>query len=147
MKGIQKDRVLTAIEYSNHLENDHLWYLSGGVKGCVENEITEASSMRGYINDKTSKIKLDNDAINTAENFVNLKRWLEVEYKSKKEYEIVITTSEYHKDRALKIFEGIFDTEKITWNLSKEACPTCWEDELYHMRNVEKDIKNALKNT
>jgi len=146
MKEIQKDRVLTAIEYSKDLENDHLWYLSGGVKGCVENEITEASNMRGYINEKTNKIILDNNATNTAENFVNLKRWLSIKYKSNEEYEIVITTSEYHKVRALKIFEGIFKNQVVNWNLSKEACPSCWSDEITHMKNIENDIKNALLN-
>ena len=30
MKEIQKDIVLTAINYSKNLENDHLWYLTGG---------------------------------------------------------------------------------------------------------------------
>ena len=146
MKEIQKDRVLSAIEYSKSLENTYIWYLSGGVKGCVENEITEASNMRGYINEKTTNnIVLDNDATNTAENFVNLKKWLTIKYKSNEEYEIVITTSEYHKVRALKIFEGIFGKEDIKWNVSKKACPSCWSDEIFHMKNIEKDVKNALQ--
>lgn len=144
MKEIQKDRVLTAINYSKNLENDHLWYLTGGVKGCVENEITEASSMRGYINEKINKIILDNHATNTAENFVNLQRWLAVKYKSNTEYEIVITTSEYHRVRALKIFERIFKHQDSVWVLSKEACQFCWSDETTHMKNIGNDVKNAL---
>ena len=36
MKEIQKDIVLTAINYSKNLENDHLWYLTGG--GTVRRE-------------------------------------------------------------------------------------------------------------
>lgn len=146
MKEIQKDRVLSAIEYSKSLENTYIWYLSGGVKGCVENEITEASNMRGYINEKTTNnIVLDNDATNTAENFVNLKKWLTIKYKSNEEYEIIITTSEYHKRRALKIFEGIFGKEDIKLNVSKKTCPSCWSDEIFHMKNIEKDVKNALQ--
>ncbi len=146
MKEIQKDRVLSAIEYSKSIENTYIWYLSGGVKGCVENEITEASNMRGYINEKTTNnIVLDNYATNTAENFVNLKKWLTIKYNSDEEYEIVITTSEYHKVRALKIFEGIFEKKKIKWNVSKKACPSCWSDEIFHMKNIEKDVKNALQ--
>lgn len=146
MKDIQKDRVLSAIEYSKSLGSNYIWYLSGGVKGCVENEISEASNMRGYINEKTANnIVLDNEATNTAENFVNLKKWLAIKYKSNEEYEIVITTSEYHKFRALKIFEGVFEKYDIKWNLSKKACQSCWSDEIFHMKNVEKDIKNALQ--
>jgi uncharacterized SAM-binding protein YcdF (DUF218 family) len=146
MKEIQKDRVLSAIEYSKSLENTYIWFLSGGVKGCVENEITEASNMRGYINEKTTNnIVLDNDATNTAENFVNLKKWLTIKYKSNEEYEIIITTSEYHKRRALKIFEGIFEKKKIKWNVSKKACSSCWSDEIFHMKNIENDVKNALQ--
>ncbi len=146
MKEIQKDRVLSAIEYSKSLENTYIWFLSGGVKGYVENEITEASNMRGYINEKTTNnIVLDNYATNTAENFVNLKKWLTIKYNSDEEYEIVITTSEYHKRRALKIFEGIFEKKKIKWNVSKKACPSCWSDEIFHMKNIEKDVKNALQ--
>ena len=77
---------------------------------------------------------------------MNLKRWLAIKYKSNEEYEIVITTSEYHKVRALKIFEGIFKNQLVKWNLSKEACPSCWSDETTHMKNIENDIKNALLN-
>jgi len=146
MKEIQKDRVLAAIEYSKSLENSHVWFLSGGIKGYIENEITEASNMRGYINEETTNnIVLDNYATNTAENFVNLKKWLIAKYKSSKEYEIVITTSEYHKRRALKIFEGIFEKEEIKWNVSKKACPSCWSDEIFHMKNIETDVKKALQ--
>ena len=62
--------------------------------------------------------------------------------------DIVITTSEYHKVRAEKIFNGIFKDASFKiqpkWNLGSKACPTCWVDESIHMVNVNNDVNKAI---
>jgi hypothetical protein len=60
----------------------------------------------------------------------------------------VITTSDFHKERVSKIFDGIFynfnETTPI-WNLSiSNNCIHCWNDDVIHMQNVGIDIKNAV---
>jgi uncharacterized SAM-binding protein YcdF (DUF218 family) len=142
---IQKDRILTAIEYSKNLLEPPIWFLTGGVKNDLEscqNTISEAYTMLSFLN-KTDNIILDKKAKNTAQNFCNLKSW--INKNNNTDYDVIITTSEFHKERAEKIFKGIFKNSLIPkWNLSLKSCVSCWNDEKKHMRNIEEDIKLAL---
>ena len=107
--------------------------------------MNEANTMKASINFDTN-IVLDTTAQNTAENFLNFKKWYQIA-DFKEDSIVIITTSSFHKDRAEKIFKGIFHDVNINplWNLSNLACPTCWTDELIHIKNVESDVKKALK--
>ena len=147
MEELQNDRVTTAVEYANTIDSEIVWFLTGGVKSAITRG-TEASKMEKQIKNKMNNIVLDEKAKNTAENFAYLKKWMGETYTNSELPEIVITTSAFHKERAEKIFKGIFiDNNGIraTWNLSDSACITCWNDEKIHMKNVENDVKNARK--
>lgn len=142
---IQTDRIYKAIEYSKELNKPYIWFLTGGVKNdlqsCQINNNSEASVMLLALN-KTDNIILDENAKNTAENFNNLKKW--IYFNNISNIDIIITTSDFHKERAEKIFNGIFQNDFIPkWNLSNKACRSCWNDEKRHMRNVDDDIKKA----
>jgi uncharacterized SAM-binding protein YcdF (DUF218 family) len=140
---IQTDRINTAIEYSKQLNNPYIWFLTGGIKNDLQSCYSEANMMLSVLN-KTDNIILDENAKNTAENFNNLKKW--IYFNNITNIDIVITTSEFHKERAEKIFNGIFQNNIIPyWNLSKKACNTCWNDEKIHMQNVDNDIRKAIK--
>jgi len=148
MEDLQKDRIETAIKYVNTVDSPVTWFLTGGVKNALKTaEITEASKMEKQIkNNNQHRIVLDEMATNTAENFAYLKKWIMETYGIQmNKPEIIITTSEFHKERAEKIFNGIFgdNTVKIKWNLSRNACASCWNDEKIHMVNVEKDVEKA----
>jgi hypothetical protein len=147
---IQHNRISTAISFINNLEqNSHLWFLTGGVKNAIqETDITtESSQMLTYIGD--DNVILDEKARNTAENFANLKKWIKTNYieQNLQVPNIVITTSTFHKDRAELIFNGVFHDLNVdaSWNLASIACSHCWHDEKIHIKNVESDVRNALK--
>jgi len=152
IKDVQQERVSTAINYANNLTNNDVeivWFVTGGVKNVVtEMVVTEAKQMKDAISGTIGKIVLDDKARNTAENFAYLKKWMSETYQDADETpEIIITTSEFHQERAARIFNGIFqnDYSSPEWNLSKsDSCTYCWNDERIHMQNVGIDIKNAL---
>jgi hypothetical protein len=145
LNDIQNDRILTAIEFAKNLTPSPIWFLTGGLKHDLQtcqNNITEANKMLSLLN-KTDNIILDEKATNTAQNFNNLKSWINNNNISN--FKIVVTTSEFHKERAEKIFNGIFKNSIIPkWNLAKKACFSCWNDEKIHMRNIEDDIKMTI---
>lgn len=145
---IQQDRISTAISFAETLQqNSYLWFLTGGIKNAIINNIqSEAKQMMNQLN--SSNIVLDETARNTAENFVNLKKWIINNYiNMEKNPEIVITTSLFHKERANIIFNGIFNDTNIKplWNLSPLTFIYCLHDERKHIKNVQSDINNALK--
>ena len=154
-QDVQEERIYAALSYiSNTATDEVVWFITGGVKNAIAGNLqsSESEQMREKI-DKTQynndNIILDDKARNTAENFAYLAKWLLGTYgTTKKDYEIVITTSDFHQERASMIFNGIFKktntNAKIQWNLSKtESCSYCWSDERIHMRNVEQDVNNA----
>jgi len=147
IQDVQQERVSTALNYISELDdNEIVWFVTGGVKNAVTEMASEAEQMREKITGNKGKIILDDKAKNTAENFAYLKKWLSETY-DKETPEIVITTSDFHKERAAKIFNGIFqnDITHPEWNLSKsESCTYCWNDEKIHMQNVAIDVKNAV---
>ena len=166
MEDLQKDRIENAVKYASTVQGPVTWFLTGGVKNAIKNEIknaiqnevknevnneiqneeknSEADNMAKFCNSGANLV-LDTKATNTAENFANLKQWAMNEY-SDTPPDFVITTSEFHEERASKIFDGIFGYYKVnvTWNTSKGACLTCWNDEKIHMRNVNADVLRAL---
>jgi len=146
LNDIQNNRIQVAIDYSKNIEYQ-TWFLTGGVKNAISNSglNPEAEQMKSSLLSK-SNVVIDADATNTAENFLNFKKWYQLAGFDEPP-QIVITTSAFHKARAEKIFQGIFYDMPINpvWNLSELACPTCWSDENFHMRNVDSDVKKALE--
>ena len=155
MPELQQDRIQRALEFAEKMSDEPIiWFLTGGVKdalvGAIEKQSTEASAMAKTIGTNSDNIVLDEKAKNTAENFANLKEYLSTNtvLTNNEHVSVVVTTSEFHQERASKIFDGVFhdilDKVNVTWNVSGGACPTCWADERIHMRNVEADVMRAL---
>ena len=145
---IQQERVSAAVNYVSALENSHVvWFVTGGVKNAVDHAVSsEAEKMSEQISTPNRRVVLDDKAKNTAENFAYLKKWINESFEDTPE--IVITTSEFHQERASRIFNGIFYNENVIpeWNLSiSQSCNHCFNDEKIHMRNVAIDIKNAVR--
>jgi len=154
IQEIQSDRIQTAINYAKSLPKytKVVWFLTGGVKSAISDQ-SEAEKMRMELFSDANVI-LDTKATNTAENFVNFKKWLYSKYSQslwenawQQDPKVVITTSEFHQKRASHILNGIFASSPLTnveWNLGKKACEYCWSDEPIHMQNVEMDVYRAL---
>jgi uncharacterized SAM-binding protein YcdF (DUF218 family) len=147
---ILSERVSSAIEYIESNEDQSIiLFISGGVKNAMENESsdrsqTEASKAASSFEYENVKIVLDEKATNTAENFAYLKRWVNSNYSVDEMPSIVITTSDFHQDRAELIFQGIMPEITPQWNLSKSYCSRCWSDERIHIKNVQSDIMKAI---
>jgi uncharacterized SAM-binding protein YcdF (DUF218 family) len=155
MGWLQQDRVNTALKFWGELDQstDVIWYLSGGVKNAIESSIKSSSEAevmsQGFITNgirARSQIVLDTSAVNTAENFRNFAKFIST--LDNTNIEIIIVTSAFHKTRAEKFFYGFFPkTAKPQWVLGSLECPTCANDELFHMKNVESDIAKAKGQT
>lgn len=149
IQDVQQERVAAALNYADLIEDSEIvWFVTGGVKNAVSQMASEAEQMREKISGSKGKIVLDDKAKNTAENFAYLKKWINEAYDDAEAVEIVITTSDFHQERAFKIFKGIFpnNASRLEWNLSKSvSCPYCWNDEIIHMKNVAIDVKNAVR--
>jgi len=147
---ILKERVLSAIQYIESNENQEIiLFISGGVKHALVNDSsvrgeTEASRASRWFEFENVTIVLDELATNTAENFAYLKRWVNETYSAGEMPSIVVTTSDFHQDRAERIFQGILPEISPQWNLSKSDCSQCWSDERVHIKNVESDIMKAI---
>ena len=139
---IQNQRVKTVLNYIDLTTEPVILYLSGGSKsGDTESEST---IMQRKINKFYPHIQTYTDTIstNTAENFTNLNEWME--FNKTENDKVVIVTSDFHKERAEKIFNGIITDIIPEWNLSTSNCNWCWDEELIHMKNVNNDIVKAL---
>lgn len=147
---ILSERVSAAIEYIESNEDQPIiLFISGGVKNAIVNESsdhgqTEASKAASSFEYENVKIVLDEKATNTAENFAYLKRWVNSNFSNDEMPSIVITTSDFHQDRAERIFQGIMPEITPQWNLSKSSCTRCWSDEMIHIKNVQSDITKAI---
>jgi uncharacterized SAM-binding protein YcdF (DUF218 family) len=142
---IQNQRVEVGMDYIKQSKLDKILYLSGGIKNEIKNDVSESSKMLKQIMNENlnAKIILDEKSKNTAENFVNLKRWVQNNHL----YDLVnyvIVTSDFHKERSLSLFDGIFDDIKAKIVLSKSNCIQCWNDEKIHSKNIHTDIIDAL---
>ena len=148
---IQNERIN---EMKNYLKNyDKLDFLkkniiifvSGGIKNSISSIQSESIRILDNLNNLDNKIKIiiDESATNTVENILNLRKWINKNY-LKEEFRYTIITSDFHKNRVLKIFKYIFKNNEINLILSKSECKRCWIDELYHFQNIENDIKKAI---
>jgi len=139
---IQEQRIQSLFEYIENTNKPTVLYLSGGKKTSELKE-TEADTMLKKINKKypNLEIHIDRTATNTAENFINFNKWVEEKNANK----IIINTSDFHKERAEKIFNNVIKNKIPEWNLSISNCEWCWEDEKIHMKNIEKDINRSLQ--
>tara|TARA_B110000483_G_scaffold243162_2_gene331624 strand:- start:413 stop:949 length:537 start_codon:yes stop_codon:yes gene_type:complete len=142
---IQNQRVEAGMEYVKQSKLDKILYLSGGIKNQIKNDVSESSKMLKQIMNENlnAKIILDETSKNTAENFVNLKRWVQNNHLYNL-FNFVIVTSDFHKERALSLFNGIFGNVNPQIVLSESNCIQCWNDERIHSKNIHTDIIDAL---
>ena len=142
---IQEQRVKAGLEYIKRSKLSKVLFLSGGIKNNIHNSVSEASKMLNQIKNENLNIEIiiDEKSKNTAENFVNLKNWIKNNNVCNL-FSYVIVTSDFHKKRALKLFNGIFNNIKVKFITSKSNCSHCWKDEKTHLKNVKSDIMNAL---
>jgi uncharacterized SAM-binding protein YcdF (DUF218 family) len=148
-ENILGERIRKAMQYINSSDSPNILFISGGVKDAFvdTNEMTEASKAANMIENveiDSFQIVLEEKATNTAENFAYLKQWVNRNFSQDNLPDIVITTSDFHKNRAEQIFHGIIPDIVPKWNLSKSACIHCWGDEVIHMKNVKADIHKAI---
>jgi vancomycin permeability regulator SanA len=140
-------RINAAVELaSNYSQVD--WLLSGGIKPNTDNIVSEAERMATQIFEKEPAYGspewnyiMDTEATNTAENFLRVRNMDLTEYD-----DVYIATSAFHYERAAKIASLIIDDyHKINWVLAdqKESDSEYWER--IHIRNVESDVKRALR--
>ena len=143
--SIQKERVQAGLNYIRKSKLPKILYLSGGIKNDIQDSISESSKMLKEIKNHKidATVVIDEKSKNTAENFVNLKKWIQSNYVYNL-FNFVIVTSDFHKDRALKLFSAIFDNVKAKFILSKSDCIQCWKDEKIHSKNIKSDIMDAL---
>ena len=139
---LQNQRGNSVLTYIETTTNPVTLYLSGGSKDG--NTESESSIMQRKIQKSHPNIKIyiDPDSKNTVENFVNLNNWIqETENPIAK---VIIATSDFHKERAEKIFNLIVEDIVPEWNLSTSNCDWCWDAETTHMKNIQSDIKKSL---
>lgn len=141
---IQTHRVNEGINYIKESKESNMIYISGGIKNNLMTKVTEASLMLQQIETEKLNIPIiiDKKAQNTAENFMNLKTW--IDNNSGNSYSFVVVTSDFHQNRASLLFNGIFNNIQPKWILSKSECDMCWKNEMIHVRNVNVDVQNAL---
>lgn len=140
-REIQNERLSALFNYLDINNNPIKLYLSGGKKN-PNSYISEADFMYKQIIKlyPTIEIHIDRTATNTAENFVNFSKWL---YDNPND-NVIINTSDFHKDRAQYMANSIFKNIKPQWNLSNSNCKWCWDAEIEHIKNINNDINNAL---
>jgi hypothetical protein len=110
------------------------------------NAASEASKVISRINQEQFEhvqIVMDEHAKNTAENFTYLKQWVSRNFSQDELPGVVITTSDFHQNRAQLIFQNIIEDITPKWNLSKSSCVQCWSDETIHIKNVLADVMKA----
>jgi hypothetical protein len=146
-ESILSERINTAIQYINASENPNILFISGGVKNAFAKETSEASRAANMINATNTngylQIVLEEKATNTAENFAYLKLWVNQHFSQDNLPDIVITTSDFHKNRAEQIFNGVIPGITPKWNLSKSACMRCWSEEHIHIKNLKADVQKV----
>ena len=94
---------MTGLNYIRKSKPDKILYLSGGIKNDLQDSISESSEMLKQIKNENinSKIIIDEESKNTAQNFVNLKKWIN-NNKFSDIISYVIVTSDFHINRATK---------------------------------------------
>ena len=142
---IQRQRVEVGLNYIKKSSYPKILYLSGGIKDEAVNTISESIDMLNELKKHkiNAQIICDEKSKNTAENFVNLKNWIN-KNKLHDLYSYVIITSDFHKNRALKLFKGIFNDKIPKIIVSESECNECWVNEKIYSQNIESDIMNAI---
>jgi uncharacterized SAM-binding protein YcdF (DUF218 family) len=143
---ILNERIDSVIQYINSITSPIIVYISGGIKHPSLHEQTEAYKISSRIIEKQFEhvtIVIDEYAQNTAENFTFFKYWISEYFSYNEIPEVIITTSDFHQNRALILFQNIVDNITPKWNLSKSTCIQCWADETIHIKNVHSDINKA----
>jgi hypothetical protein len=157
IKFIMDDRISTAINFANNYafpdpySNNIDWILSGGIKNKSQHEEqSEAEKMAEIISSYETPSSnwdylLDEKSTNTAENFVEVKRYLAYSARSEIKYsKVYVVTSEFHYERAKKFADILIPNNKFDWILSKEKEPTSEYWERIHMKNIEADITKVF---
>ena len=153
--NIQNQRIETTIQYLKH-ENPNkkkILYLSGGIKKYFLRSVkqmkgnTESSLMYNELNKQMKNFKdinviMDEESTNSAENFAYLKKWVQENYPLH-DFTYTIISSDFHKNRSEKLFNGIFPIIQPKFVLSVSDCIHCWNDELIHLKNLRSDIEKA----
>ena len=139
---LQDQRINSVLTYIETTTSPVTLYLSGGSK--YGNTESESSIMKRKIHrlHPNIKIYIDQESKNTVENFVNLNNWMQETENSIAK--VIIATSDFHKERAEKIFNLIVDDIVPEWNLSTSNCDWCWDAETTHMKNIQSDIEKSL---
>jgi uncharacterized SAM-binding protein YcdF (DUF218 family) len=140
---LQNQRVQSVLTYIETTTHPITLYLSGGSKDG--NTESESSIMKRKIKKSHPNINIyiDTESKNTVENFINLNSW--IQQTDNTIAKVIIATSDFHKERAEKIFNLIVDDIVPEWNLSKSNCDWCWDAEQNHIKNIQSDIKKAIK--
>ncbi len=154
---ILQDRVNEAIKFANNYNSnvnyydlykyEINWYLTGGKK-YDNNKESEADTMKNIINSiNRNKYDwnyiIDDISTNTAQNFILANKIQTFQNFT----DIYIVTSEFHYERAKKISELTnSNSYNYKWILSKkeEIHSRYWEK--IHMKNIENDVIEAMRN-
>ena len=142
MPYLQNQRVQSVLSYIETTSNPITLYLSGGSKdGNTESEssIMQRKFQKLHPN---INIYIDPESKNTVENFINLNNW--IQNTNNPISKVIIATSDFHKERAEKIFNLIVDDIVPEWNLSTSNCDWCWVAEENHIKNIQSDISKSL---
>lgn len=139
---LQNQRVQSVLSYIETTTNPVTLYLSGGSKNG--NTESESSIMQRKFQKLHPNINIyiDEESKNTVENFINLNNWIQQTNSSIGK--VIIATSDFHKERAEKIFNLIVDDITPEWNLSTSNCDWCWDAETTHIKNINNDIQKSL---
>ena len=108
---LQNQRVNSVLTYIETTTSPVTLYFSGGSKDC--NTESESSIMQRRIHKlhPNVNIYIDPESKNTVENFVNLNNWMQETENSIAK--VIIATSDFHKERAEKIFNLIVEDIKF----------------------------------
>ena len=150
-----KGRMKTGINFALNERNVEFdWFLSGGIKNPEESTVSEAYKMSQMISNsdefvygksfkKNWNYILDEESTNTAENFIMLKKMSE--NNPNKYSKVYVVTSDFHFNRASKFADKIIENNEFNWILSNLELHDSRYWETIHSKNIDNDIKKALK--
>ena len=168
-ESIMSDRIRTAVSFVESLSNNltenagirvvesqphHIelevdWFLSGGVKNKDDSreQVSEATKMSLMLDklkgDHNWNYVLDERSSNTAENFVMLKRYLDI-LPTNTYYQRHVATSDFHYNRASLFFNKIVGLQSFNWVLSPLQLSDSRYWESVHVHNINSDVEKAM---
>ena len=158
--NLLESRMKTGINFALNERNVEVdWFLSGGIKNPNETPMpialqkSEAYKMSqmisnsdefvyGYTSKENWNYILDEASTNTAENFIMLKKMLEIN--PDKYSKVYVVTSDFHFNRAEMFANKIIENNEFNWILSDLELDDSRYWETVHIRNVDNDINKAL---